>query len=332
MRRAVAAVALVVVIVLIVVGVNSCQSSARKSALQDYANNVNTVIQRSDATSTSLFGQLSSGVSASNATSISTKINQTRQSAQDVLGQAQGLSVPSAVKTANSHLLFALQLRLDGITAIANQIQPALGTSVNRDAVTQIAGDMANFYASDVLYKKYTAPAIVSALHANHIAVGGADGAPVNGGQFLPSLDWLKPSFVAAQLNVSLPSTGKNGKAAPGLHGHSLKSVSVGGTTLQAGTTNTVTASPAPTFTLDFDNGGNFNETDVTCKVTVTGAGVSGTKVVPETVAGKTATCAVTLNSSPPTGQTFNVVATIERVPGEKNMANNTLTFPVTFQ
>jgi hypothetical protein len=316
--------------VLIAVGVNSCQSSARKSALQDYANTVNSLINRSVATSNSLFGVLSSGVNASNVTSKSQDINQTRVNAQNVLSQAQRLSVPSAAKTANTRLIFALQQRLDGIADIATAIQPALGTSVSRDAVKQIAGDMANFYSSDLIYKKYVAPAIVSALHANHIAVGGADGAPINAHQFLPSIDWLQPSFVAAQLNVTLPSTGSGGKVSPGLHGHSLTSVSVDGTKLEPGATNTVAASPTPTFTIDFQNGGASSETDVTCKVTVTGQGVSGTKVVPETFAGKSASCAVTLSTSPPRG-TSTVVATIEKVPGEKNLSNNTQSYPVTF-
>jgi hypothetical protein len=329
----VAGVALVIVIVLIAVGVNSCQSSARKSAVQDYANSLNSVITKSQATSRSLFGILSSGINANNITQKSQQINQTRQSAENVLNQAQGLSVPSAAKTANSRLVFLLQKRLDGITNIAEQIQPALGgTSVSRDAVNQIAGEMARFYSSDVDYKDYVAPALVSALHANHIAVGGTDGVAVSNDQFLQSIDWLQPQFVAAQLNVTLPSSGggKNGKPVTGLHGHMLTSVSVAGTTLVTGGSNTVTASPTPTFDITFDNGGDFNETDVTCKVTVRNTSVTGTKVVPETFAGKTATCSVTLNTSPPHG-TYNVVVTIAKVPGEKNISNNTKTYPVSF-
>jgi hypothetical protein len=320
--------------VLIVVGVTSCQSSARKSALRDYANSVNSLINRSGATSNALFGALSSGITASNVTNASNKINNARASAENILRDARGVSVPSAARSANSHLLLALQERLDGITQIAGSIQPALGTSITRDAVNKIAGNMARFYSSDVLYKDYVAPGLVSALHANKIGVGGTDGAVINPKQFLPSIDWLQPQFVAAQLNVNLPSSssggGKNGKPVTGLHGHSLTSVSVGGTTLVPGATNTVAASPTPTFDITFDNGGNFNETDVRCNVTVAGKGVTGTKIVPETFAGKTATCAVTLNTSPPQG-TANVIVTIAKVPGEKNTGNNTKSYPVTF-
>ena len=57
----------------------------------------------------------------------------------------------------------------------------------------------------------------------------------------------------------------------------------------------------------------------------------SGQKVVAQTTAGETTTCSVTL-ASPPTPGNATVDATIEPVPGEHHTANNTLSFPVTFQ
>ena len=56
-----------------------------------------------------------------------------------------------------------------------------------------------------------------------------------------------------------------------------------------------------------------------------------GTATVPETFAGKNATCTVKLDAAPPKG-TQSVVATIEPVPGEKNKDNNTITYTVTSQ
>ena len=64
--------------------------------------------------------------------------------------------------------------------------------------------------------------------------------------------------------------------------------------------------------------------------MTVTGTGVSGTKTVASTTAGQPATCDVPLSGSVPSG-TYNVTATIEKVPGEKHTANNSMTFPVSF-
>jgi hypothetical protein len=232
------------------------------------------------------------------------------------------------VKTAQQDLVLAMQMRVDAIGSIAQQIQPALQSQTSADADNAIAAQMARFYASDVLYKDYVLPTLVSALHSAGIAVGGANGEPLFAGQFLPDVQWLTPAFVASQLrSPSAPPA----KATPGTHGHALNSVSVGGTALQTGSSNTIPASPPPTFTLNFSNTGQNTETSVMCKVTVSGSSVTGQTVVPKTTAGQSASCKVTLSSSPSPGSA-TVKATVVPVPGEKNSANNTLTFPVTFQ
>ena len=136
---------------------------------------------------------------------------------------------------------------------------------------------------------------------------------------------------MAGKLGAKSPTT-NGGKPAPGLHGHSLDSVSVGGNTLQTGSTNTIAASPPPTFTFHFTNGGQNNETNVVLKVTISGSNVSGQTVVPQTTAGQSTTGQVTLSVLPRRPGSYTVTATVAPVPGEKNTANNTLTFPVTFQ
>ena len=325
-RRAIAAVVLLVVIVLIALGVHSCQVSQRNSALRSYTNNVSSVMQQSNHTGTTLFNELTSGGGAGGATTLQNQLNETRVQADNELSRARGLSVPDQMKGAQQNLLLTLQMRRDGIADIAAKIQPALGTTANKDALNSLATDMAHFYASDVVYTFYSAPPIASALHSVGISVG-ANGETIQSSQFLPNLAWLTPAYAASQLHVSAPASGK---VAPGLHGHSLDSVSVNGTTLQTGSTNTLPASPAPTFTLHFTNGGQNNETNVVLKVTVSNTSISGQTVVPQTTAGQSTTGQVTLGSSPPAG-TYTVTATIQKVPGETNSANNSLSFPVTF-
>jgi hypothetical protein len=326
-RRGVAAVVLLILAILIALGVHSCQVSAANSALKDYTNNVSSLIQESDATGNQLFQALSSGASSSTPTSLQNNINKVLASAQKDLSRAQGLSAPDQLKSAQQNLVLTMRMRANGISTVASQIQPALGTSTSKDAINAIAGAMAQFYASDVIYKDYIATAIAGALHAAGIAVGAPNGESISAGQFVPDVQWVLPSFIASELHVSRAS----GKVAPGLHGHSLDSVSVAGTTLQTGSANSIPASPPPTFTLNYTNGGNNNETNVLCSVTVSGTSVSGQKTVPETFAGQHGSCQVTLKSSPPLG-TQTVVATIQKVPGEKNTSNNSLSFPVTFK
>jgi hypothetical protein len=324
-RRIVAVIGILIVVVLIVLGVHSCQVSARNSAMKDYSNNVSSLIQRSDQTGAQFFGALSSGGGSGGRTGLQTQIDETLASARLQLTNAENLDVPDEMKPAQQNLLLTMQMRRDGIASIASQIQPALGTSTNKDAINRIAADMARFYASDVVYKDYTTPLISGALKAV-----GITGQPINLGQFLPDIQWLNPSYVAKQLHVSLTSS-SNGNVAPGTHGHSLDSVSVGGTTLQTGSTNTIPASPAPPFTFHITNGGTNNETNVVLKVTVSGTSVSGQSTLSQTTAGQSTTGQVTLSSSPTPGS-YTVTATVEPVPGEKNTANNTQSFPVTFQ
>jgi hypothetical protein len=316
---------LVVVILLVALGVHSCQVSARNSALQDYTNNVSSQVAQSDQTGAALFQALTSGGSSGNGISVQNSINATLRSADKVLNAAKQLNVPDEVKVAHAKLILVLQMRADGISNVASEIQPALGTSASASAINTIAAEMARLYASDVLYKDYTVPEIYGALHAASVRFS-----PLNAGQFVADVNWLLPSFVATELHVSVAGIAP-AKIAPGLHGHSLDSVSVAGITLQTGSNNAIPAKPVPTFTLHFTNGGTNNETGVKCKVSVTGSSATGQTVVPETFAGKAATCQVTLKTAPPTG-TQSVVATVERVPGEKNTSNNSQSFPVTFQ
>jgi hypothetical protein len=77
-------------------------------------------------------------------------------------------------------------------------------------------------------------------------------------------------------------------------------------------------------------NGGNFDEYDVGCKVSVSGLSDTGTSTIPETTPGETTTCSVTLPSLPPPG-TNTVTAEVVPVPGEKDTSNNYLSFPITF-
>jgi hypothetical protein len=324
-RRAIAAVVLLVVVILIVVGVHSCQVSARNSALHDYANNVSSVITSSNQTSSQLFQQLTH-TSGSNGSNIAEQLATTKLAAMDQLKKARGFDVPDEMKAAQQNLLLALQMRVDGIASIGQNIQQALGTTTSRDAVTTIAAEMARLYSSDVVYKDYMIPLMIGGLKSAGISLAGV---PIQKGQFVPDVQWVLPAFVTSKLGASVPSS--TGKPTPGVHGHSLDSVSVQGSTLQTGSTNTIPASPPPTFTFHYTNGGQNDEHNVVMKVSVSGTSITGQTVVPVTTKGQSGTADVKLSSSPPAGN-YTLTATINGVLGETNKSNNTLTFPVTFQ
>jgi len=319
-----------VVLILIVLGVRSCQVSARNSSLKDYANNVSSLNQQSVQTGQQFFNQLSAGTKSGNGTALQNQLNETRLQADNQLTKARGLDTPDEMKAAQSNFVLTMEMRRNGIAGVASEIQQALGTTTSKDAVSAIAAQMAQFYSSDVVYKDYTTPLISGALKSAGIAVGGDNGISIDSHQFLPDIQWLTPTFVASKLGAQAATT-TTGKPAPGVHGHSLDSVSVGGTTLQTGSTNTIPANQAPTVTLNFTNGGTNNEKNVVCKVSLSGTSDSGQTIVPQTSAGQSSSCQVTLPSAPPAGN-YTMTAQVAPVPGETNSANNTQTFPITVQ
>jgi hypothetical protein len=322
-------VVVIIAIVLIAVLVNSCEASARKSALQDYNNSVASLNAQSVTTGQRFFSLLAGPIN--DPTALQTSLNQSFGDASSELSHAKGLNVPDEVKGAQQDFVLALQLRADAIHNIAGQVQPALQSQTSKDAVNSIASEMARFYASDVLYKDYSVPMVIGALRAAGITVGGLGGQQVNASQFLPSIQWLDPTYVARQLRVSLPQSSQQAKVPPCACGHAMQSVSVGGSTLTPGSSNTIPRSPPPTFTCVFTNDGQKTENNVTVKVTVEGAGISGQATVPQTVPGQQYTAQVQLPSSPAKG-TYTVTATVEHVPGETVLTHNTKTFQITFQ
>jgi hypothetical protein len=329
-RQGVALAVIVIFVILIVLGVSSCENSARINGLKDYTNHVSSLIQSSNQTATQFFGVLSGAQPSSNLGSIQTQLNQARMSAESQLDRARTMSVPGEMSGAQQNLLLALQMRRDGIANVAQHIQPALSRAASKDAINSIATEMARLYASDAVYKDYAAPKIATALHSAGIAVGPPDGETIASGQFVPDLRWLTPAFVATELHVSV-TTQSGARPAPGVHGHALDGCTIGGTALSTTSTNTIPASPPAIFTCTVTNDGQNRETNVTVKVSVQGTSVSGQAVIPQTSPGNTASAQVTLSSSPPAG-TYTVSATVERVPGETTVTHNTKTFSVSFQ
>ncbi|MDQ6775430.1 MAG: hypothetical protein M3071_04225 [Actinomycetota bacterium] len=341
-RRGVALVAILVVVIVLAVGVHSCQVSSRNSALRAYNTNVASLIRQSDATGRSVFSDLSSAPKSASAGTVQTltsELDSASHTAATQLSAAQSLSPPSEVSTAQQNLVLTLSLRRSGIADIASHIQEALSKSTAQQGVNAIAVDMQEFLASDVVYTTQTAQEIAAALHGAAIPVGGVNGETIQATSYLPDLAWLTISYIAKQLNATLPSSSSSSSSSsasgtcPSICGHKLNTVSVGGVALSTGGGNTIPASPPPVLTANFTNTGQNTETGVTVQATVTttsGTTITGKAVQPTTSPGQTYNVQIPLPHAPPTGSA-QVVVMVERVAGETSVVRNTMTFPVTF-
>jgi hypothetical protein len=327
-------VTLLVLIVLVFV-VNSCQSSAKEDALKGYNRSVTEIATDSDTVGRDLFSALSAA-RAGSGTDVEVRVNQLGATQRSLVTRAHALEPRDEMKRAQNDLELVMNLRAEGLRKIADRLPSALVTGRDRaqsveTSLSQIAGQMQQFLASDVVYSQRVAPYISEAL-------AGADitGQRVVVSRFLPSLAWLNPNTIADRLGAQRAGggTGGNPNPAPGLHGHGLTSVTVGSVALQpGGASNRVPARPAPQFTVKLANGGDNDETDVTVSVTVTvkgGRPIVRKKTIAQTKAKTDATVTIPLGTPPPSG-TGTVVVSIAKVPGETGLTNNKQTYTVLF-
>ncbi len=323
-RRRIAAAVGVVLLIVIVLLVNGCLKRGKQQALESYNTNVGKIGQESQAqVARPLFATLA-GAAGKSALDVGSQVDQLRMQAQQQAEQAKGLSVPSEMAAAQRSFLLTLDMRVEGLTKIANLVRTALGGQAQQ-ATSQIAGAMEILLASDVVYSQRVAPLIQQTLAAN-----GITGQTTAASRFMPNLGWLQSSTVQAKLTgKSAPGTA----VAPGNHGHSLKGVSVGANTLAPSPTlNHVSGGANPTFTVMVENSGSFPETNVKVDVSVTSEGktLSASHLIDKTEPGGTSNVDIPVTGVA-LGAASRVSVNIEAVPGENDLENNKGTYLVIF-
>ena len=154
-RRMVAVIVAAVILVLLFVVVRACNTSRQENALKEYNRQVTGIVTQSDQTGKGFFELLNQGGAQQQQQELYNTILGFKNDAETALKQAQAISTPDKMKSAQQSLLIALELRRDGLEAIAGQIRAALGDEgeVADKAIKDIAGQMQAFSASDVLYR-----------------------------------------------------------------------------------------------------------------------------------------------------------------------------------
>jgi hypothetical protein len=326
-RRLIALAFGILVLFVLLLGVNACLDSRAENRLRDYNRDVATVIAQSDRdVGRPLFQSLAQG--GASPVELESQLNQLRSDAEEHVGQAEGFDVPDDLENAQRNLLLTLDMRSSAIGKIAGQVRTALAEGDQAEgAVTQIAAQMQQFLASDVIYDTRVVPFIQETLDEREIG-----GQEIADSRFLPSLDWLEPGTVGQRLGAGGEGGGGDDAAddenvAPGTHGHGLVSVAVGDTTLQPGeTANRIPAGSDIAFTVAFQNQGENDEQDVPVSVAIRGGGtqtITARRQVEQTTAGANAEATIPLTQAPPIGTPVTITVSVGRVPGEETVDNN---------
>jgi hypothetical protein len=338
-RRMVAVLVAAALLLVLVLLVDACNDRRHKDALRNYNVQVSGIATESRQNGDQFFEAMAQGGSQA-PQDLYQQIVGFKNSADKSLEQASRLDVPDDMRSAHESLLIALELRRDGLTAIAEDIKTALGDEGEAadEALTSIAAQMRSFDASDVLYKARVTPFIRKSLQD---ANAGTD-IQVQPSQFMRDINWVSPQFVASKLGQQLSSGDGDGgdgdedqTTGPGLHGTGLDATSYGQQTLQPGTSNRLTYVQGQAFTVSFTNQGDNDEFNI--KVTLKIARESGgspltvSKTVPRVAKGEKATVTLPLNREPPLDTVVTITTSVSTVPGEKTKDNNTSEYPSVF-
>jgi len=325
-RRRVAAGAGVVLLIVIILLINGCLKGQKTDALKSYNHEVSLLAQEFDEhVSRPLFSALT-GAGSKSALNVEVQVDQLRVQAQDLASRVKKLSAPGELSEAQRDLLLLFDLRTEAVTKIAALVPTALGGQ-GKQAISQIAGDMEIFLASDVLYSQRVAPLIQQALQE-----GGVNGLTTAPSRSLPNTGWLDPATVEGRI-TGKSANAQTGEVTSGTHGSALTGVSVGTNSLaEEPTLNHISGGGNPTFTVNVENGGESTETNVKVNVTATVGGkqFKAAHVIEKIEAGKTAGVDIPVNGVP-LGEAAKVEVEVEKVPGETNTENNKQTYLAVF-
>jgi hypothetical protein len=321
-RRLVAGGLGLILLILLLLVINSCRNSAADKALENYNSDVSTIARESSDLGRQFFSLL--GTKSAAPQNLTSQISSYQVQAGQEYDQAKALSTPDQMVGAQQNLLIALEMRRNGLKFIAERIGNALGDSgdVADKAITQIAGQMQVFLASDVIYETRVVPFIRAGLDERKVG-----GQRIASSRFLPSQSWLNPTTIATQLDQQLTTGGTTAgqPTGPGLHGTALDSTTYNGTTLQPSVANRLTYKPGNEFVVKFTNGGENDEFQV--KVTVRIKAGTQTTTLTTTVdkiaQGTSAEARLPLDKTPPLDSAATVSVQITPVPGEKKVDNN---------
>jgi CARDB protein len=325
----------IVLILLLFFGIRGCASIRKENAYKDYVREVSADVQQSRQESDAVFGLLRKGQAAGQSpVDLQNNINGFRAEASKLAERARNRDVPGELKGANRYLVDTMELRADGLAAIARLLPSALGDQGAGAAIKQMAADNRLFDASDVLFSQRYQPQLFTTIKdqglENDVPVPDALRSPKG---FLPSIKWLQPAAVAAALTgTASPDTTA---ATPGLHGTAVAAVTVqpAGTALSTSGTTDIHAQNGLSFDVQIQNQGQNDEKNVTVQVRISGAGkpISVDQQIKSIAKGGTETASVPLPSLPPTGRPVTITASVKPVPGEKKLDNNKQSYQAIF-
>ena len=324
-RRLVAIGIGIVVVILLILAVRGCLDARKERAFENYLRDLESLVTTSSQLSDEFFTRfLDPG--GTNEIEFQAQLGTSRGTAEDLLNRVEGLDHPDQLEDAQADLELAFQLRRDAVSSVVEQTEIALANEGQTEAQQEIAADMREFLASDVLYAR-AAEEIRAVLDEE-----GLEG-EVPTSTFLPEppdtwLDDLEIARLLAQV------AGETGAAGSGTRGTELSSVTVkpGNVILAPDTVNTLGQSPSQ-IEISVLNGGTTEETDVVVAYELLGSTepIEGETTIARINPGEEGTEALPVKGEIPENDDLTLIVTVYPVAGEEIVDNNEQAYQVRF-
>ncbi len=325
---------LVALAIAIVVGlvfwVGSCQGKSKHDEYASYMSDLRPIAQDSAAVGTSFVNTLSSPKLT--LTGLQSKLELWSRQEQQDYDDALRLRPPGPLQSAHQQALATFQLRAIGLSGLANQLGEA-GSASSTAISNKLAQQAQVLSASDIVWANlFHLPATQT---LTSLGVKGVIPPP---SVIVPNAEVITAQSFGV-VYARLSSTATSGKVT-GLHGSELVGVeavtSSGTKALSPSSPTTVDVSPNLAFKVSFKNSGGFQEVKVPVTLTVSVFGntvLTKKKVVQSILKQQTATVSFGKLDLP--NSTFSTTATVRvevgKVPGEKNLGNNSAKYSVFF-
>ena len=350
-------------IVLVLVGgywyVQRCQRNEEVSSYKSYVRNANAVSAQANRVAQKLEASvLKQGQTPAQ---LQADLNEIAKNQQAVVNAASDLSAPGSMKELQRRYVEAQQLRLNGLSGVAKALPGTFQgakDSVDSQKAAALALIFSRVLAGDIVYSDSFKGPAVKLLDDKNIS-----GVAIDDSQFVGSnlLSFSDPKSMSARLNSILGTSGSTTpqacvadpnsqackdaqaaaqenppKCASGsscIHGTSIESTVINGTTLNRDTVTDVPTDPnnQNQIVVTIKNGGDFQETQVEAQAFIDSDQVGDKAIIPVFDAGTTST--VTFKFDPlfnKTKQSVKIV--VKPVQGEENTSNNSATYQVIFK
>jgi hypothetical protein len=325
---------LVALAIAVVVGfvfwVGSCQGKSKHDEYSSYMTDLRSIAQDSAQTGTDLTNTLA--LKKLTIVGLQSKLEEWSRQQQQDYDDALRLRPPGPLQAAHQEALATFQLRAIGMTGLANALSQASSKS-STDVADALAGQAQLLTASDLVWANLFHLPATQTLKSE-----GVKGVIAPSSQIVSNPEVISAGSLALVLG-RLKSTSPSGKVT-GLHGSELVSTEAvaGSSTKQLSTSTPTTVDVAANlaFKVTFTDAGHFQESQVpvTLTVTVFGNTVLTKKQVVQSIAPSETTSVSFGNLNLPTsafGANARVKVEIGKVPGERNLANNSASYPVFF-